>query len=227
MPAHTSSVIKTARRAVSTRRVRQVTAASSTPQIMRRWQPEQRVVLSTTWKRYLAIDKAFGDNNRPGTLLNYGDGQLEIMTTSSDHERIKIILSRCLEAWLRHHDIVFYARSNMTRRVVESEKAVEADESYSFARGEGEKLDLAIEVALSSGGLNKLPLYEKLGHPEVWIWRRGKIQVHAWDGAAYQQQPRSVRLPKIPLQWIEELACWRDDYEAVSEFHRRLKAGKK
>ncbi|HBJ82918.1 MAG TPA: hypothetical protein DDZ88_03385 [Verrucomicrobiales bacterium] len=226
MPKQTSSVIKTARRAASPRQVRAVTAPRRTSQIMRRWKPEQRIVLNTTWKRYLAIDKAFGDDSRPGTLLNYGDGQLEIMTTSSDHERIKNIFRRCVEAWLDHHNMVFYARGNMTRRLTASEKAVEADESYSFVRGEGEKLDLAIEVSLSSGGINKLPLYEKLGHPEVWIWRRGKIQVHAWNGAAYAQQPQSVRLPKIPLNWIEELSCWRDDYEAVSEFRRRLKACK-
>ena len=67
MPTQTSSVIKTARRAASTRRVRLVTEVSSTPRIMRRWQPEQRLVLSTTWKRYLAIEQIrFGRTLRAG-----------------------------------------------------------------------------------------------------------------------------------------------------------------
>src|SRR5260370_29346807 len=51
--------------------------------------PEQRVVIcGIAWKRYLALDKKLGDD-RPGPRFYFLDGELEIMTTSSEHERIK------------------------------------------------------------------------------------------------------------------------------------------
>jgi len=51
--------------------------------------PEQRLVFcGITWKRYLAIDKKLGDD-RPAPRLYFLEGELEIMTTSNEHERIK------------------------------------------------------------------------------------------------------------------------------------------
>ncbi|MEG4506483.1 Uma2 family endonuclease [Microcoleus sp. F6_B4] len=33
--------------------------------------------------------------------------------------------------------------------------------------------DLAIEVVFTSGGIDKLQLYKRLGIPEVWFWEDG------------------------------------------------------
>src|SRR5262245_20433428 len=52
-------------------------------------QPEQRLILcGLSWQRYLDLDKALGDD-RPGPRFYYLDGDLEIMTTSNEHERVK------------------------------------------------------------------------------------------------------------------------------------------
>lgn len=224
MPATASKPIKTARRAApAAPRVKVVAVPKrATRSVRRRWVPEQRVVIPTSWKGYLAIDKAFGDDGRPGLLLNYDDGLLEIMSTSIDHERIQLIISSCIEHYCRESGIYFAMQGRMTRRASSAGKAAEADASYSFVRGPQQPVQLVLEVALSSGGMDKLPLYARLGHPEVWIWSRGKIQVHAWDGAAYQRQLTSSALPKIPLVWLEELSAWTDDFDAVTEFRRRL-----
>src|SRR5881628_3738504 len=51
--------------------------------------PEERlIVCGVSWQRYLALDKALGDD-RPGPRFYYLDGDLEIMATSQEHERIK------------------------------------------------------------------------------------------------------------------------------------------
>ena len=51
--------------------------------------PEERLILcGLSWRRYLDLDKALGDD-RPGPRFYYLDGDLEIMTTSNEHERIK------------------------------------------------------------------------------------------------------------------------------------------
>ena len=51
-------------------------------------EPEAREVHhALSWERYLAFDKALGDD-RPGPRFYYLDGTLEIMTTSGEHERL-------------------------------------------------------------------------------------------------------------------------------------------
>src|ERR1700722_8563767 len=52
-------------------------------------EPEGRlVVCGLSWDRYLAFDQALGDD-RPSPRLYYLNGELEIMTTSGEHERVK------------------------------------------------------------------------------------------------------------------------------------------
>src|SRR6266545_2229334 len=51
--------------------------------------PEERLVASgLSWQRYLDLDKALGDD-RPGPRFYFLNGDLEIITTSQEHERIK------------------------------------------------------------------------------------------------------------------------------------------
>lgn len=184
---------------------------------------EQRVVLrGIDWKTYVRIDQAFGDDNRPGTRLNYLHGSLEIMTTSGDHERIKKIIGRCVEHYCDARDIWFTAQGRMTRHV-RKDRAAEADESYSFDR-ETHQVGLVVEVSISSGGISKLALYEELGHPEVWLWQKGKIELYAWADGEYRRISRSTVLPGIQVKLIEELTHRRDDFEAFREFRRRLAA---
>lgn len=57
---------------------------------------ESRVVLGNiSWQQYHAIGEVLRD--RPRLRLTYDRGRLEIMTTSSEHERIKRILGRLIE----------------------------------------------------------------------------------------------------------------------------------
>ncbi len=49
-------------------------------------EPKRRVVYcAVSWDRYLAFDKRLGDD-RPGPHLYYLDRELEIMTTSHEHD---------------------------------------------------------------------------------------------------------------------------------------------
>src|SRR5262245_26721362 len=60
-----------------------------------------------------------------------------------------------------------------------------------------ERPDLAIEVVWTSGGLNELEIYRKLGVREVWFWRRGRLSVHALHGDVFQELAQSQVLPGI------------------------------
>jgi len=50
------------------------------------------------------------------------------------------------------------------------------------------KPDLAIEVVGSSGGIDKLEIYRKLGVREVWYWQRRRITPYVLVGDAYEER---------------------------------------
>jgi len=64
---------------------------------------------------------------------------------------------------------------------------------------------LAIEVIWTSGSINKLEIYRKLGVREVWIWRRGELAVCVLRGETYEQVTESRVLPGIDLPQLVSL----------------------
>jgi Uma2 family endonuclease len=59
----------------------------------------------------------------------------------------------------------------------------EADKSYELGT-DRERPDLAIEVVVTSGGINKLEAYKPLQIPEVWFWENSRLSLYA-----IRQQP--------------------------------------
>jgi Uma2 family endonuclease len=53
----------------------------------------------------------------------------------------------------------------------------EADKSYKLGSNR-ERPDLAIEIVVTSGGINKLEAYQKLQISEVWFWEDGVLAIH-------------------------------------------------
>ena len=48
-------------------------------------------------------------------------------------------------------------------------------------------------IAFTSGGIDKLEVYRRLGVQEVWYWRKGRIQPYVLRGEAYE--PLGARDP--------------------------------
>src|SRR4051812_34997691 len=134
-------------------------------------EPEERfIVCGISWNRYLALDKALG-NDRPSPRFYYLDGDLEIMTTSNEHERIKKWIADCLVAHFLHEGIEIMPRGQATMRKVLKKAGAEPDESWCIG-GEKQFPDLVLEIALTSGGLDKFSIYRRFGISEVWFWRK-------------------------------------------------------
>src|ERR1043166_8945698 len=93
-------------------------------------EPEQRVVFcGMSWARYLAFDKELGDD-RPGPRLYYLDGELEIMTTSNEHERVKTWIGDLLAVYFEETGAEIFPRGQATMRVALKEAGAEPDESW-------------------------------------------------------------------------------------------------
>lgn len=176
-------------------------------------EPEERIVVcGIGWEGYLAFDKALGAD-RPGPRFYYLAGDLEIMSTSEHHEKIKKLVADLLAVFFEHTDIEIFPRGQATMRVLQ-EAGAEPDESWCL--GENKQWpDLVLEIALTSGGLPKLELYRRFAVPEVWIWRSNALEIHVLraDNTAYERAAASRVLPTLPVELLERcvgIASWRE-----------------
>jgi Uma2 family endonuclease len=187
-------------------------------------QPEGRLIhCGMSWNQYLTFDEALGEN-RSGPRFYYLDGQLEVMTTSGEHERIKKWLADLLAVYFEETGIEIMPRGQATMRLALRQAGAEPDESWCIG-AEHEFPDLALEIALTSGGLDKLELYRRFQVREVWFWRRDKLEVFALaaDGAAYEQVATGSRvLPDLDTALMERCVAIRSWQEARRAFRAGL-----
>jgi Uma2 family endonuclease len=186
--------------------------------------PEERVVIGGIgWERHLALDEALG-HDRPGPRFYYLDGDLEIMSTSDEHERINERIGNCMYIFFEECAVRDFARGQATMRLAEHTGA-EPDKSWCFDV-EKKYPDLVLEIALSSGGLPKLEIYRRFAIPEVWIWRRGHLEVHCLrpDGSGYQLASASRLLPSFPIAALEAAVAERDPMIARRDSREALKS---
>jgi len=188
--------------------------------------PEQRVVYSgVSWKSYLDFDKKLGDD-RPGPRLYFLDGELEIMSTSDEHERIKKWLGGILEVYLEQIGIEVMPRGQATMRAEMKAAGAEPDESWCLG-GEKQFPDLVLEIALTSGGINKLETYRRFEVREVWFWRSNHLEVYVLDRSGkYERSLASRLLPGLDLNVLEQCVAIRDWQQARRTFRAAVSKAK-
>ena len=136
---------------------------------------EDRLVLSgVSWEGYLELDRAFG-HDRPDPRLYYLHGELEVMTTSLFHEKLKKWIAGFVEDYLLAEGLQAFPHGQATMRILR-EAGAEPDESWCIGQ-EKEHPDLVLEIVLTSGGIDKLEIYRRFAVREVWLWRKGALEV--------------------------------------------------
>jgi Uma2 family endonuclease len=162
-----------------------------------------------TWADYQRLVAIRGDRSAP--RITYLEGLLELMSPSRTHDVIKSRIGRLVEVYCLERGIEFEACGSWTIGDRRAKRGAEPDECYVFHGVQNFKRpDLAIEVVWSSGRVDKLDVYRKLGVREVWYWRRDeprKIQPYVLHGEHYRAWKRSKLLPGIDLA---ELARFLD-----------------
>ena len=176
-----------------------------------------------TWSDYERILEIRGDHSAP--RIAYLEGWLEIMSPSENHEEIKSLIGRLVEVWCLEHKIRFAIRGSWTLKDKALERGAEPDECYIFGPLRGAtRPDLAIEVIWTSGRLNKLNIYRKLGVAEVWIWERGKLTPYVLRGESYEEMSESEKLPGINLAELASFLDQPTSSDAIEAYRDRLRS---
>jgi Uma2 family endonuclease len=175
-----------------------------------------------TWEDYERVLEIRGDKSAP--RINYLEGELEIMSPSKDHEQIKSFIGRLLEVWCIDRGMEVTPYGSWTLKGEKKDRGAEADECYIFGTAPRDRPQLAIEVEWSRGNIDKLRLYEKLGVEEVWIWRKGAIQVYVLAGEGFAKAQRSRLLPDLDLGLLASMLDRDTLTQAVRDFRKALAA---
>ena len=84
--------------------------------------------------------------------------------------------------------------------------------------------DVAIEVIWTSGGINKLEVYRKLGVREVWFYERGTLRFFTLEGEQYTEIARSELLPSVDPELLVRHMAAPSQSEAVAALRAELRA---
>ncbi len=126
---------------------------------------------------------------------------LSSMTLGEGQEGIKSILRFLLEVYFVEKGIRFFPVGSATRREQTEDVSFEPDESY-YLREKKSHPDLAIEIIIPSGSLNKLEKYRRFAIPEVWFWQNNQLSLYHWQDPGYVQIAQSELLPDLDINLL-------------------------
>lgn len=208
---------------------------------------EQRFRLSgVTCNGYEAILRSMADRH---VFVTYDRGELEIMSSSWEHERRTVHLAMLARLFAKEAKIRLVSGGSTTFRRQELARGLEPDRCFYVQHVQAilgkRKLDLsidpppdlAIEVEISQRLLDRVSIYEALRVPELWRCRaKGPVRVFVLGkGGKYVQRDSSPTFPKFPLDRIDELLdriwdmdeaaweAWARDWRRVNVFGRKLR----
>jgi len=193
--------------------------------------PEERFITSyVRWETYEALLAKLENNSH--YRVTYLDGVLEIVSPSIRHEKVKKNLAMLLEHYMYRKRINCISMGSTTFRNKAKKAGAEPDECYCI--GEEKNVpDIAIEVNITSGNIDKLETYQRLGVKEVWMWKSNELNLYHLreeipkrfvDTYGYERIIKSEFLPELDILLLSKCALITNSLECIDEFERGLKS---
>lgn len=185
---------------------------------------EDRSVLlfGVPWSTYVVLRDSI---ESASVRMTYLEGRLEIMTPSRTHEVGKKQVARLLELFCLERDIPLFGYGSTTFRKEEQQRGLEPDECYS--RDVDKDIpDIAIEVVITHGSLDKLDVYRGLGVREVWVFEGVGMQVFTLRESGYQALERSEILPELDPTRLLHFAAFTDQHAALKAYRDELRGSR-
>lgn len=169
---------------------------------------EQRVVLhDVSWETYERLLAHHENHSAP--RFTYDRGELEVMSPSPEHEILNRRIALLVEFIAEELGVDVYDLGSTTFRRQDLERGFEPDSCFYIQNEEQvrgkDRIDLAvdpppdlvIEIDITSPSIKKLPIYARIGIPEVWCYDGRKLTILALEGAPYLEVDESTVLPPL------------------------------
>jgi Uma2 family endonuclease len=173
-------------------------------------------IAGLTWKTYEALLQEMGENR--STRIAYDRGVLEIRMPGEPHEIINRLLAKIITMLAMEFGMEANDFGSVTLNREELDRGIEPDSCFyiqNAAKGQGmegtvsESLppDLALEVDIASSSASKMAIYQAIGVPEVWLYRRNALKIQLLQNGQYEEVANSQAFPMVSVeqlnQWIE------------------------
>lgn len=187
-----------------------------------------------SWSTYESLLRDHPDAASP--RFTYDRGDLLIMVTSPEHERINRTINLLVELLAEEFELESCALGSTTYKRKDLKRGFEPDSCFYFkneAQMRGKKRldlsvdpppDLVIEIDITSISLKRLPLFAAFGIPEVWRFDGTEVEVLILESGEYCGNEGSLALPKVTaatishfvqesfktgrLEWIKKVRAW-------------------
>lgn len=203
---------------------------------------EQSIILdNVSWDVYERLLENYLDSRTP--RFAYDQGVLEIVSPSPTHEETNITLAMLVEMVAYELRLPLRSFGMTTYKREELRRGFEPDSSFYIQSNSQitgkQQIDLAvdpppdliIDIDFSRSSLNKLPIYARLGVPEVWRYERANDKVtilRLREGACRVAHESAALVPLTSdvitgfliksrtmdrFEWIDEVRAWVREYD--------------
>ena len=170
---------------------------------------DQRIVMyGRSWEHFESIIELRGLDTR-WPRVTYLEGALELMSPSIDHDERSRFLHEIVIAFLDRAGLEYRAGGAWLLKEAPKKAGLEPDESYIIGNLDKHRPDLAIEVVWTSGGIDKLEVYRRLGVGEVWFWKSDALHFHVLSGDTYEVREHSACVPGFDKQVAYDIMTLR------------------
>ncbi|MDQ3667320.1 MAG: Uma2 family endonuclease [Acidobacteriota bacterium] len=187
-----------------------------------------------SWSTYESLLRDHPDAASP--RFTYDRGDLLIMITSPEHEKINRTLDLLVELLAEEFELESCAFGSTTYKRKDLKRGFEPDSCFYFKNEErmrGKKRfnlavdpppELVVEIDISSPSLKKLPLFAAFGISEVWRFDGQQLEILVLQHGEYCRSKTSLALPNVTaeaitrflhesfkigrLEWIKKVRAW-------------------
>lgn len=176
---------------------------------------ENRILLrSVSWETFNRLLVETGEDR--GQRFAYSQGVLEIMSPLGIHENSNRFIDDIVRTIADELDINLKKFGSLTLKLDRVQKGVEPDSCY-YVQSEllvrskqtidltvDPPPDLVLEIDITSGSLDKLPIYADLGVGEVWRYDGYQLSVFSLDPSvgSYRKLDQSLIFPFLSLAQV-------------------------
>lgn len=177
---------------------------------------EERILLhNVSWETYEQLLSNYENSSSP--RFAFDRGTLEIMSPSSEHEELSDLITQLVFILAEEWNFEYRSFGRTTFRREELESGFEPDGCFyiqSVDRISGVKRldltvhpppDIAIEVDVTSPSLNKLPIYARIGVPEIWRYDGQKLTIFLLQGSEYRDSDESQSISRLTSTTLSQL----------------------
>ncbi len=173
-------------------------------------------IAGLTWQTYAALLQELREDR--STRIAYDRGVLEIRMPGEPHEIINRLLAKIITMLAMEFGIEANDFGSVTLNREDLDRGIEPDSCFyiqNAVRGQGmaETVstslppDLALEVDIASSSTSKMAIYQVMGVPEVWLYRRNELKIQLLQGGQYGTVTHSRAFPRVSEeqlnQWIQ------------------------